>query len=161
MTDSNRLSDIEIDDMHLRAPSDAALQERKLAIFDLLEFNNFALMPRGGRDAPPGPYQLVLAVREGRLVFDISTDSGKAAEFHLSLSPFREVMRNYASICESYNDAVKRLPLSKIEAIDMGRRGIHDEAARLLKERLEGKIQIDVETARRLFTLFYALTQMR
>ncbi|MCY4462026.1 MAG: UPF0262 family protein [Albidovulum sp.] len=160
MSDSNRLSDIIIEDAHLRAPSDAALQERKLAIFDLLECSEFILLPRGGRDAPPGPYRLVLAIRDRRLVIEVSTAAGIAAEFHLSLSPFREVMRNYASICESYTEAVKRMPLSKIEAIDMGRRGIHDEAARLLQERLEGKIRLDNETARRMFTLIYALTQM-
>ncbi|MDE0112096.1 MAG: UPF0262 family protein [Albidovulum sp.] len=157
MKNSNRLSEIEINDAHLPAPSDATLQERKIAIFELLEFNEFTLLPRGGREAPPGPYKLALSVREGRLVLDVSSDAGKAAEFHLSLSPFREVVRDYSAILNSYNDAVKRLPLSKIEAIDMGRRGIHNEAARLLQERLEGKIRIDDETARRMFTLICAL----
>ena len=157
MMHSNRLVEIEIDDSHAPAPSDANLQERKIAIFELLEYNEFTLLPRGGREAPIGPYRLALSVRERRLVLEISADAGKAAEFHLSLSPFREVVRDYAAILDSYNDAVKRLPLSKIEAIDMGRRGIHDEAARLLQERLEGKIRIDGETARRMFTLVCAL----
>ncbi|MGR3619524.1 MAG: UPF0262 family protein, partial [Roseovarius sp.] len=99
-----------------------------------------------------------LGIRDRRLVFDIDTEAGEdAAEFHLSLSPFKQVVKDYWQICESYFDAVKRLPPSQIEAIDMGRRGIHDEGARVLQERLDGKADVDHDTARRLFTLVCVL----
>ncbi len=112
----------------------------------------------GGWLAPPGPYALKLAIRERRLVFDIATEGGaRAAEFHLSLGPFRQVVKDYFQICEAYYDAVKRLPPGQIEAIDMGRRGIHDEGARILLERLQGKAELDRGTARRLFTLICVL----
>ena len=153
----NRLSHVEIDDTGLPAPTPEIDQERKVAIFDLLEENSFAL-PEGARAAPPGPYHLRLSIREQRLVFDIATESAeKVAEFHLSLSPFRQVVKDYFQICAAYFDAVKRLPPSQIEAIDMGRRGIHDEGGRVLQERLEGKVVIDMPTARRLFTLICVL----
>ena len=153
-----RICHIEIDDSGLAAPTPAIEQERRVAIFDLLEENSFELPGREGRDAPPGPYRLALAIREGRLVFDVDTeDSGEAAEFHLSLGPFRQVVKDYFQICESYFDAVKRLQPSQIEAIDMARRGIHNEGARVLQERLEGKAEVDGDTARRLFTLICVL----
>lgn len=155
-----KLSRVEIDDDGLPAPTPEIEQERKVAIFDLLEDNSFSLPPRDGREIPAGPYRLTLAVRDRRLVFDIRTDSGGiAAEFHLSLGPFRQVVKDYRQICESYFDAVKRLPPNRIEAIDMARRGIHDEGARILMERLEGKADMDSGTARRLFTLICALHQ--
>jgi len=101
---------------------------------------------------------MTLAIREKRLVFDVDTEAGEdATEFHLSLSPFRQVVKDYWQICESYYDAVKNLPPSKIEAIDMARRGIHNEGARILEERLEGKAEVDTDTARRLFTLICVL----
>jgi uncharacterized protein (UPF0262 family) len=106
---------------------------------------------------PPGPYRLELAVRDRRLVFDIHAESGRAGEFHLSLTPFNQVVKDYFQICESYFDAVKHLPPAQIEAIDMGRRGLHNEAAELLVQRLEGKVELDFDTARRLFTLIFAL----
>lgn len=147
---------IEIDTTGLPAPTPEIEQERKVAIFDLLEENTFSLPD--GRDAPGGPYRVTLAIRDKRLVFDIDTESGEpAAEFHLSLSPFRQVVKDYWQICESYFEAVKTLPPSQIEAIDMGRRGIHNEGARLLQERLEGKAEVDIDTARRLFTLICVL----
>ncbi len=106
----------------------------------------------------PGPYRLHLAIREGRLVFGITAeDETPVGEFHLSLGPFRQVVKDYFQICESYFDAVKRLPPSQIEAIDMARRGIHNEGARVLQERLEGKADVDTDTARRLFTLICVL----
>ena len=155
---TNRLSKIEIDDTGLAAPTPAIEQERKVAVFDLLEENSFALPARGEVHAPAGPYHLNLAIRERRLVFDIRTENGeKAGEFHLSLGPFRQVVKDYFSICEAYFDAVKKLPPAQIEAIDMGRRGIHDEGARVLIERLEGKADVDHQTARRLFTLICVL----
>ena len=149
---------IEIDDAGLPAPTPEIEQERKVAIFDLLEDNSFALPARDDRLAPPGPYRLSLAIRDRRLVFDVDTEAGEdATEFHLSLSPFRQVVKDYWQICESYYDAVKKLPPSQIEAIDMARRGIHNEGARVLQERLEGKAQVDHDTARRLFTLVCVL----
>lgn len=155
---TNRICQIEIDDSALPAPTPEIEQERKVAIFDLLEDNSFALPPRDGQDIPSGPYRLMLAIRDRRLVFEVATESaGKAGEFHLSLGPFRQVVKDYFQICENYFDAVKKLPPSQIEAIDMARRGIHNEGARVLQERLEGKAVIDIDTARRLFTLVCVL----
>ncbi len=152
---TDRLIHIEIDDAGLPTPTPEIEQERKVAIFDLLEDNTFAI-PRD--DVPDGPYKLLLAIRERRLVFDITTEKeDPAGEFHLSLTPFRQVVKDYFQICESYFDAVKRLPPSQIEAIDMGRRGIHNEGARVLQERLEGKAEVDIDTSRRLFTLICVL----
>ncbi len=154
----NRISRIEIDDSALPPPTPEIEQERKVAIFDLLEENSFALPPRAGRQPPEGPYHLRLAIHDRRLVFDIRTETGApAAQFHLALGPFRQVVKDYFQICESYFDAVKKLPPSQIETIDMARRGIHDEGARVLIERLEGKAEVDRDTARRLFTLICVL----
>jgi len=154
-----RLSAITIDDSGLPAPTPEIEQERRVAIFDLLEDNNFALPPREDKSsAPTGPYKLTLAIRERRLVFDITTQKdAPAAQFHLSLGPFRQVVKDYFQICESYFDAVKKLPPSQIEAIDMARRGIHNEGARVLQERLDNKATLDIDTARRLFTLICVL----
>lgn len=155
---TNRICTINIDERGLLRPTPEIEQERKVAIFDLLEENAFGLPAREDRAAPPGPYRLGLAIREGRLVFDISTEADeKVGEFHLSLGPFRQVVKDYFQICESYFEAVKRLPPSQIEAIDMARRGIHNEGARVLQERLEGKADVDSATARRLFTLICVL----
>jgi len=153
-----RICHIDIDDRGLPAPTPEIEQERKVAIFDLLEDNSFALPAKNGATAPDGPFRLALAIREGRLVFDLGSEAGqKVAEFHLSLGPFRQVVKDYFQICESYFDAVKRLPPAQIEAIDMARRGIHNEGARVLQERLEGKAGLDIDTARRLFTLICVL----
>lgn len=152
------ISRIEIDDRNLPPPTPEIEQERRVAIFDLIEKNTFDLPKRADREIPDGPYAVELAIREKRLVFDIATDAGnKAAEFHLSLSPFRQVVKDYWQICESYFDAVKNMPPSQIETIDMARRGIHNEGARILAERLEDKADIDHDTARRLFTLICVL----
>ncbi len=127
-------------------------------MFDLLEDNSFVLPSRAGKPAPEGPYHVGLAIRDKRLVFDVNTEAEeKAAEFHLSLGPFRQVVKDYFQICESYFDAVKKLPPSQIETIDMARRGIHNEGSRVLQERLEGKAEVDTDTARRLFTLICVL----
>ena len=148
---TNRLTAIDIDDRGLTRPTPEMDQERKVAIFDLLEENFFAI-PRAAEF--PGPYRLLLALRDNRLVFAVSTEAGeKVAEFHLSLGPFRQVVKDYFQICESYFEAVRLLPPARIEAIDMARRGIHNEGARVLEERLEGKALVDAATARRLFTL--------
>ena len=154
----NRITQIDIDDAGLAAPTPEIEQERKVAVFDLLEDNSFAPVARGDAAVPDGPYHLALSIRDKRLVFDLSTEAGDAAgAFHLSLGPFRQVVKDYFQICESYFDAVKRLPPAQIEAIDMGRRGIHNEGSRLLLERLEGKVETDLNTARRLFTLICVL----
>ncbi len=155
---TQRLCHIDVDDSGLPPPTPEIEQERRVAIFDLLEDNSFAPVARDGREVPPGPYRLRLAIQDRRLVFDMTSDAtGDRAEFHLALSPFRQVVKDYFQICEAYFDAVKRLPPGQIEAIDMARRGIHNEGARVLQERLEGKAEIDLDTARRLFTLICVL----
>jgi uncharacterized protein (UPF0262 family) len=157
MTD--RLVAIHIDDRDLPRPSPEMEQERRVAVFDLLEENRFALPPRDGRSAE-GPWRLDLSVRDKRLVFALSSESGEpAGEFHLSLGPFRQVVKDYFQICQSYYDAVRSLPPAQIETIDMARRGIHNEGARVLQERLQGKAELDQDTARRLFTLICVLQQ--
>ena len=154
----SRISKIEIDDTGLPTPTPEVEQERKVAVFDLLEDNSFALLARDGQDAPPGPFQMTLAIRERRLVIDLRDDAGgSVSEMHLSLGPFRQVVKDYYQICGSYFEAVKTMPPSQIEAIDMARRGIHNEGARILQERLEGKVELDKDTARRLFTLVCVL----
>ena len=151
----SHLTHIKIDDAGLPTPTAEIEQERKVAIFDLLEDNSFVL-PQDG--APSGPYCLELAIRERRLVFDVQTeDQAKAAEFHLSLSPFRQVVKDYFQICESYFEAIKTASPAKIEALDMGRRGLHNDGSELLRERLKGKVEVDFDTARRLFTLICVL----
>ncbi len=151
---TNRLCHIQIDERGLIRTTPEIEQERKVAIFDLLEDNSFSLPSREERQVPPGPYRLGLAIRDGRLVFDITTEAlDKVGEFHLSLGPFRQVVKDYFQICENYFDAVKRIPPSQIVAIDMARRGIHNEGARVLQDRLTGKADVDIDTARRLFTL--------
>lgn len=128
--------------------------ERKVAIFDLLEENRFALL----NDPDGGPYHLRLAIEEGRLVFDVrDTSDAPRHKFGLSLTPLRRVLRDYFHMVESYHQAIRTATPSRIEAIDMGRRGVHDEGSRLLKERLDGKIDVDHDTARRLFTLICVL----
>lgn len=155
---TSRLIRVEIDDSALPPATPEMEQERRVAIFDLLEDNSIRLPARGDAPAPTGPYALLLAVRDRRLVFDLKSEADDpVAEFHLSMGPFRQVVKDYFQICESYFEAVKRLPPAQIEAIDMARRGIHNEGARTLQERLDGKAEIDIDTSRRLFTLICAL----
>jgi len=150
-----KIARIDIDEASLGAPSDQVEHERKVAMFDLIEKNIFT--PEGAAEAGcDGPFDLRLAFEDNRLVFDIM-GPGYARKFMLSLMPFRQVMRDYRMICESYYDALKNATPAQIESIDMGRRGIHNEGAELLTERLKGKVEIDHETARRLFTLVNAL----
>ncbi len=154
----SRIAHIDLDDANLPPPTPEIEQERRVAMFDLMEQNSFVLPPRADRAVPSGPYTVGLSIRDKRLVFDVATeDREPAAEFHLSLSPFRQVVKDYFQICKSYFDAVKTLPPSQIETIDMARRGIHNEGARILQERLEGKVEVDDDTARRLFTLVCVL----
>ena len=158
MAENGRLIAVDLDEAGLAPPTPEIEQERQVAIFDLLEENRFALPRREGRAAPGGPYRLTLAIRDRRLAFDVATEAGETAgAFHLSLTPFNQVVKDYFQICGAYFDAVKRLPPAQIEAIDMGRRGIHNEGSRILLERLEGKIDTDMATARRLFTLICVL----
>lgn len=128
--------------------------ERAVAIYDLVEENSFA--PRG--DEAPGPYCLAISLTEGRLVLDVTRkDGAPVVQHHLSLSPLRRVVRDYFLVCESYYSAIRTASPSQIEAIDMGRRGLHNEGSELLRERLKDKIALDFGTARRLFTLVCAL----
>ena len=152
----DRLVAVELDEAGLPAPTPEIEQERRVAIFDLIEANRFA--PVG---APAGPYRLTLGLRDRQLVFAIATDGCEVRPFELSLLPFQQVIKDYFAICESYFEAVRRLPPAAIEALDEGRRGIHDEGSRLLLERLAGKVDIDPATARRLFTLICALQPWR
>ena len=154
----SKIIHIELDDSNLPPPTPEVEQERRVAMFDLLEENSFDLVSRDDRPVPEGPYKLFLSVRERRLVFEIKTEANDpAGEFHLSLWPFRQVVKDYFLICESYFDAVKTAAPSQIETIDMARRGIHNEGANVLQERLEGKAVVDHDTARRLFTLICVL----
>lgn len=155
----SRISDLRFEDGGFGVTNPEIDQERRVAIHDLMEENSFALPGREGEAPPEGPFILTLMVREGRLVFDTEAQDGKKlAAFHLSFGPFRQTIKDYFQICASYFEAVKTLPPGQIEAIDMARRGIHNEGARLLQERLEGKAILDIDTARRLFTLVCVLS---
>ncbi|MEO1493665.1 MAG: UPF0262 family protein [Pseudomonadota bacterium] len=155
---TDRLSAVRLIEDKPRARTPEIQQELDVAIYDLTEENRFRPVPREGDAMPSGPYHLGIGMAERMLVMDVTTEAGEpAAELHLSLSPLRGIIKDYFAICESYFDAVKRLPPSKIEAIDMGRRGIHNEGAETLLDRLDGKIDTDSETARRLFTVICAL----
>lgn len=149
--DAHRLQSVRLDDESLAAVSRDQEQERQIAIFDLLEDNFFA-----PEEAPGGPYDLLISLIEGRLALDI-TGSEFQKRHLLSLSPFRTVVRDYRMICESYYDAIRNATPARIEALDMGRRGLHNEGSELLKARLAGKVEVDLDTARRLFTLICAL----
>lgn len=150
-----RIAKIDIDDASLSAPTDQIEHERKIAMFDLIEKNSFT--PEGAAEAgAEGPFDLRLAYEDNRLIFDI-TGAGYARKIMLSLAPLKTILRDYKMICESYYDALKNATPGQIESIDMGRRGVHNEGAELLTERLAGKVAIDHETSRRLFTLINAL----
>ena len=152
------IAQIELDDRNLPPPTPEIEQERRVAMFDLLEENSFSLPKRDDRLVPDGPYKIGLSIQDKRLVFDVQTqDDSPAAQFIMSLGPFRQVVKDYYQICESYFTAVKTMPPSQIETIDMARRGIHNEGSRVLQERLEGKAEVDTDTARRLFTLICVL----
>lgn len=147
----NRLQSVKIDETSLGAASRDQEQERQIAIFDLIEENVFE-----PEEAAGGPYDLSLAMVDNKLALDI-TGPGYERRHLLSLSPFRGVLRDYLMICESYNQAIRNATPNQIEALDMGRRGIHNEGSDLLRERLKGKVGVDHDTARRLFTLICAL----
>jgi uncharacterized protein (UPF0262 family) len=149
---ARRIIDIVLDEESVARRAPEVEHERAVALFDLLEENDFALV------GTPGPYRLRIGVFEQRLVFDVRDEGdNKLRDIVLSLTPFRKVVKDYFLICESYYAAIKKLSPSQIEALDMGRRGLHIEGSELLRERLDGKIEIDLDTARRLFTLICAL----
>jgi uncharacterized protein (UPF0262 family) len=151
--DTFRLSAITLDEASVVQRSRAIEQEREVAIFDLLEKNSFRLEGSQG-----GPYHLVLGLEESRLIFDVSLEDGTAhAKVALSLTPLRKVIKDYFLICDSYYKSIRTAPPSQIEALDMGRRGLHNEGAAELQKRLEGRITTDFDTARRLFTLVCVL----
>lgn len=150
---SQRLVAVTLDETSIRRSNPDVEHERAVAIYDLLEDNAFAPAGHSG-----GPYALHLSLSENRLCFDIRDPQGKPIITHmLSLTPLRRIVKDYFMICESYYQAIRTCTPSQIEAIDMGRRGLHDEGSRLLLERLEGKIITDFDTARRLFTLICVL----
>ncbi len=150
---SHRLIDVSLDETIGKSTPDVE-HERAVAIFDLVEENSFK--PMG--DETGGPYKLKLSLVESRLVFAISREDDTAVVTHiLSLTPFRRIVKDYFLICESYYEAIRTSTPSHIEAIDMGRRGLHNEGSQTLMDRLGGKIEVDFDTARRLFTLVCVL----
>jgi uncharacterized protein (UPF0262 family) len=149
----NRIVAVTLDEESIGRSGPDIEHERAIAIYDLVEQNLFA--PEG---AEGGPYTLHIGITGNRLMFDIRKEDGSPVVAHLlSLTPFRRVVKDYFMICDSYYQAIRTATPDKIEAIDMGRRGIHDEGSRTLQERLKGKVRIDFETARRLFTLITVL----
>jgi uncharacterized protein (UPF0262 family) len=152
-----RIIDISLDERTILWRSADIEQERRIAIFDLLEDNHFAPQ-RAHADGYAGPYKLHLSVEEGRLALEVRRADGSPLEtLVLGLARFRRPIRDYFAICDSYYQAIRNATPAQIETVDMARRGIHNEAAELLRERLEGKITVDFDTARRLFTLICVL----
>lgn len=149
--DPHRLQSIVIDEASLASVSRDQEHERQVAVFDILESNHFR-----PEEATGGPYDLVIALIENRLALDVR-GPGYERRHLLSMSPFRGVIKDYFMVCESYYDAIRNATPGQIEALDMGRRGLHNEGSALLRERLKGKIETDADTARRLFTLICAL----
>ncbi|MAW79469.1 MAG: hypothetical protein CMI63_04475 [Parvularcula sp.] len=140
---------IDLDERSL-APATADIEhERKVAIYDLLEENYFR--PEG---VDNGPFELYLSNVERRLVFDVRREGGEAlGQVHLSMTPFRKIIKDYFMLCESYYDAIRNAAPAQIETIDMARRAMHNEGAEILTDRLKDKIEVDANTGRRLFTL--------
>jgi uncharacterized protein (UPF0262 family) len=152
-----RIIGVELDERTILWRSADVEQERRIAIFDLLEENHFAPQ-RKHPDGYAGPYRIKLSVEEGRLAIAIHREDGSHLEtLVLALGRFRRPIKDYFAICDSYYDAIRNASPAQIETIDMARRGIHNQAAELLMERLEGKIEVDFDTARRLFTLICVL----
>jgi uncharacterized protein (UPF0262 family) len=150
---TTRISEIVLDADTVQRRTPNIEREREVAIYDLLEDNHF--VPAG---VEGGPYALTLGITENRLVFDIRATHGDGRRrVGLSLTPFRKLVKDYFLVCDSYYAAIRDAPPSRIEAIDMGRRGLHDEGSRLLQQRLKGKAECDFDTARRLFTLICVL----
>lgn len=148
-----RLASVTLDEVSLGPGGPEQEHERAVAIYDLIESNSFSLPGHDG-----GPYGLHLSLVSGKLSMEVRARDGAVLITHiLSLAPFRGIVRDYLMVCESYYAAIRTASAAQIEAIDMGRRGLHNEAAEVLQRRLDGKIQLDFDTARRLFTLIMAL----
>ena len=161
MTDADpaqqRIISIELDEGSIVWRNADVEQERRVAIFDLIEENKF-VPQRGHADGYAGPYRLKLRVEEGRLIFEIAREDHSPLEaIILGLGRFRRPIRDYFAICDSYYQAIKTSTAQQIETVDMARRGLHNEAAEMLMDRLDGKIAVDFDTARRLFTLICVL----
>jgi uncharacterized protein (UPF0262 family) len=150
---AGRLAAVTLDETSLGTPNDDIEHERRVAIYDLLQDNQFK---PAGHDG--GPYTLQIGISGSRLVFDIRLSDGTPVIAHmLSLAPFRRIVKDYFVVCDSYYAAIRTATPDRIEALDMGRRGLHDEGSRLLMERLKRKVEVDFDTARRLFTLITVL----
>lgn len=154
LTGDHRIAELHIDDDSLPVTSVEMQHERRVAIFDLIEDNQFKPV-----DSPNGPYMVRLALDEGRrLQFDVNTTLGvPRAQFGVSLVPFRRIVKDYFLICESYHNAIRTATSAQIEAIDMGRRGLHNEGSRLLSDSLRNQAELSFNTSRRIFTLICAL----
>jgi uncharacterized protein (UPF0262 family) len=154
---SPRIIDIALDEATILWRNADIEQERRIAIFDLIEDNTFKPL-RAWEAGHQGPYRLRLSVEDGRLGLAIASEDGFDLEtLILGLGRFRRPIRDYFAICDSYYQAIRKASAQEIETIDMARRGVHNEAAELLLERLEGKVETDFATARRLFTLICVL----
>jgi uncharacterized protein (UPF0262 family) len=152
-----RIIKVELDEATILWRNADIEQERRVAIFDLIEDNYFQPL-REHDDGYAGPYQLHMSVQEGRLIWEIRRENGAHLEtLILALGRFRRPIRDYFAICDSYFQAIRKSTAAEIETIDMARRGVHNDAAELLMERLEGKVKVDFATARRLFTLICVL----
>lgn len=148
-----RLVSVTLDEASIGRGNPDQEHERAIAIYDLVEENCFGLPGHSG-----GPYDLVIALHDSKLAFNVREHDGPSIVTHiLSLTPFRRIFKDYFMVCESYYAAIRTATPAQIEAIDMGRRGLHDEGAQLLTQRLRGKIDCDLDTARRIFTLVTAL----
>ena len=153
MTERQRIARVTLDEHTVVRRSPEVEHERAVAIYDLLEENRFA--PAGDQR---GPYRLHLAIEDNRLAISIATEQGEAVDkIALALASFRRLVKDYFTVCESYYVAIKRSTPGQIEAIDMGRRSLHNEGAELLRQRLADRVDIDIGTARRLFTLLCVL----
>jgi uncharacterized protein (UPF0262 family) len=151
--DRCRLVTITLDESSIGRSNPDIEHERAIAIYDLIEQNSFAPVDHEG-----GPFALHLRMADNRLVFEIAQQDGSPiVAHHLSLNPFRKIVKDYFLICDSYYDAIRNATPERIEAIDMGRRGLHDEGSQILMERLKEKVNVDFDTARRLFTLICVL----
>ena len=149
----HRLIAVHLDEKTIGRSNPDVEHERQVAIYDLLEQNSFAPTGHSG-----GPFVLNLSITGSRLAFDIRLEDGTPVVAHLfSLSPLRRIVKDYYTICDSYYQAIRTATPDKIEAIDMGRRSVHDDGSRILMERLRGKVTVDIDTARRLFTLICVL----
>lgn len=148
-----RLVEIKLDESIGALPNPDAEHERKVAIYDLVEENSFKAI-----DKVAGPYVLKLSIIDKRLVWEVTTEGGEVVTIiGLSLSPFRRIVKDYYMMCDSYFQAIRNSTPSQIETIDMARRGLHNEGSDLLVARLDGKVEVDFNTARRLFTLICVL----